>query len=1118
VSESVSKQGAAASAPEQGQLATDGRKRILLVEGDGFTRLVLLLRLRLAGFGVDFTSNGSLGLGKLRNCHPDILLVELKLCGLSGLNLIKAARSQPNFGDRPIYVFTHASRINRQTRKELDHQAVKVLDKDSITREDLVQIFSNTFLEPEAAALSSPQPGKQPEEQAPVLSEVVVSGAIEELIAGVREQSELFVRETGPRVSTGTELLSRVSSLASCARAAGLADLARHVTALENFVTQLCKHQHACSDTELDTLSRAVEVMSRISLQRKGKKQGLTRFAAVFIDESPYSNRAMEEALLGAGFNPVCFEDPGAARASIESNRTDLILANLALPEAHGLGLANLRLMPLHDRTPIIYAPESLGPTPNRDDVPGRAPRLDRAPLLLWELIVRALNEVQSLGSAVPDRLAAPSPTQRMTGQVNALAATMPGEDSIDLFGRAPQRQAAAPMAQPAQVAPNLSGQVQNAAALKHLFAASGIPSQPIMRAEPAGSGEDQTAELVDGVAEAPVEFSHTEVQALETLTPSVLHPASHPAEPEQSFEDPTAVIPQADNDLNPSAGNGSQTDFVHTPDSSEQALGESSVDTQSMNNRFETPENWSQPATNIQTETDAAGSTQSRDDLAARLCAAEMALYHAQAEVEERGKAIEGLQKQLATTPSAADGPVGGLVQVAQARCAELEQENAALRQAFENLSPGLGDLASQPGQNGKRTQDVDPAVEQAKLQEQQKAEAELREQLEAARAAEKQNLAAQQQAEARCTELEKELKNLRDSASSTPKLPAAPVDKGSEADSANGASAGDLEQGVAALAKATAELARERGERQRSHQLATDLNARLLSLHQDCSRTLQAQGENLSRITTLEQQHAQAVQALERCQADLEQQQAERQLAEAQIQKAREANAQLRKDLSFFEETNTKSDSSRQDLQNRLEARLNAARDNEARLQQEVAERKRLAESLEESQRELQSQARQRESLENELQSTRDLLREREAKLEKEAAERQRLNETQDSLQHDLQDGPERELEFSKLQSALQNEQIERKRQETQLARTRQRALDAALAARALRTSLRRQIRQPVDNLVHSARNLLELEMGDEQKKLAESVLQDVLLVQTRLREPGATPVESSEPAKTS
>src|SRR6516162_10207927 len=117
----------------------NGRKRILLVEGDGFTRLVLLLRLRLAGFAVDFTSNGILGLGKLRSCRPDILLVELKLCGLSGLDLIKAARAEPSFGNRPIYVFTHVDRMGRTARKELLLLATKVFDKSTMSREELVQ-------------------------------------------------------------------------------------------------------------------------------------------------------------------------------------------------------------------------------------------------------------------------------------------------------------------------------------------------------------------------------------------------------------------------------------------------------------------------------------------------------------------------------------------------------------------------------------------------------------------------------------------------------------------------------------------------------------------------------------------------------------------------------------------------------------------------------------------------------------------------------------------------------------------------------------------------------------------------------------------------------------------
>jgi hypothetical protein len=394
------------------------------------------------------------------------------------------------------------------------------------------------------------------------------------------------------------------------------------------------------------------------------------------------------------------------------------------------------------------------------------------------------------------------------------------------------------------------------------------------------------------------------------------------------------------------------------------------------------------------------------------------------------------------------------------------------------------------------------------------------LRRQLEAASAAGQQTEAARQQAEARLAQLEGELSNLRKAAeqkaaaeSSAPKQLDAHTP---QAEGWAGVPASELEQqvrqNVAALAKVTAELAKERGERQRSQQRAAELNGRLQALHEDLSRTLQAQREDLARISALEQEQHQTSETLDRSTAEIEQQQAERRLADEQLQKAKEANAQLRKDLSFFEGANRKFDGARHELQDRLEASLSATREAEARLQQESAERQRLAENLEEARRELQNQARKREDVEHELQTTREELQQREAKLNQEAAERQRLNQAQDSIQRNLRDGSERDLEFSKIQSALQLEQIERMRQETKLARMRQTAVDAAHAARALRTGLRRQIMEPVDNLIHSARSLLELEMDEEQKKLAEAVLQDVLMVQTRLKEPGA--VQGDQP----
>jgi chromosome segregation ATPase len=285
------------------------------------------------------------------------------------------------------------------------------------------------------------------------------------------------------------------------------------------------------------------------------------------------------------------------------------------------------------------------------------------------------------------------------------------------------------------------------------------------------------------------------------------------------------------------------------------------------------------------------------------------------------------------------------------------------------------------------------------------------------------------------------------------------------------------------------------------------------LKALHENFSRTLQSQGEHLSRIDSLEQQQRQTSQALDRCTSDVEQQQAERRLVEAQLQKTKEVNAQLRKDLSFFEERNKQFEASRLELQTRLETSLAAARENEARLEQQNAERQQMRSSLESARRELQDQSHGCERLEQELQLAREALQDREARLQKQTAECQVLQSAMDSLQRSFRDGSQRDLELSKLQSALELERVERKRQETQLARTRHSAQDAAHAARTLRNSLRRQIREPVDNLVQSARSLLEQEMGDAQKNIAEAVLQDGLLVQTRLREPELVHSDSAE-----
>jgi hypothetical protein len=1051
---------------------------------------------------VDFTSNGILGLGKLRSCRPDILLVELKLCGLSGLELIKAARAEPTFGNRPIYVFTHAERMSRTTRKELKQLATTVFDKSTTTREDLVKSFATTFSNSQPVAKkpsSNVAPGLSPAQ----VNQMITTKAIEEIVAGVREQSELLASGTADRGSNGDELHSRVSSLASCAEAASLSNLSRLAKALENFLKQLRAKNQEYTDEALRTITRAVEVMTRMSFGAPDEELSPTRFTAVLVDEAPRSNRVMKEALVDAGFEPVCFEEPTRARQYLASNPTELIIANVMLPEAHSLTLADIRKLPLHAETPVIFGPESPFIASTGEALPTNAPRVDLDPLLSAELVVRALNEVHN-----PQPTEQPSPASTASraspqpfANINADASSS-FEDGFELFGQSQQpfRWSAAEAPENNAVEESLvESTAESEPSADHLFSAADIPTEPFFKAEPSTPGAGQEAEILTRLAATPIDGSQVDEPALEALPLSGFHTeASQQPQPELTPEDQalTAWLVEAEGEV------GQSVPTTNTASELQQNEFAGVQDMATATPKFEEVMN---------------------DQFQAAL----------QEHLADHRSQAEG--RLAAETP--AEETVAE--QDAQMRCAELEQELASLRQAMEDFSGSFDQQQNAAAAADKRVQDLEQRLSQSAADlekhqvEQIEAQAQLRQEVETANAAHQQSEVARQEAQARCAQLELELDRLRQeraelasqlaqeqkvSAESSTRL------KQLEAQAATGEPGSSAEireleqqvrQGVAALARATADLAREKGERQRSQQRTTELNSRLQELHEDFSRTLQAQRENLERIGALEEEQRQTRQDLDRRTADLEQLQAEYRLNEEELQKANESNAQLRKDLSFFEEANKKFGGSRQELQDRLEANLNAARENDSRLQQEVAERQRLGDALETAQREVQNQARRYEALEQELKAARETLQQREAKLQKEATERQRLNEAQNSARRNLWDGSERDLELSKLQSSLELGQVERKRLETELARARQSALDAGHAARSLRTALRRQIREPFDNLVHSTRSLLELELGDEQKKLAEAALQDVLLVQTRLREPDLPHGDPAEPA---
>ena len=80
--------------------------RVLVVEDDPDIAMLLARSLARAGFAVDQISSGADVLPTLRRGQPDLLLLDLMLPGLGGIDICRALRADPSTAALPIIMLT----------------------------------------------------------------------------------------------------------------------------------------------------------------------------------------------------------------------------------------------------------------------------------------------------------------------------------------------------------------------------------------------------------------------------------------------------------------------------------------------------------------------------------------------------------------------------------------------------------------------------------------------------------------------------------------------------------------------------------------------------------------------------------------------------------------------------------------------------------------------------------------------------------------------------------------------------------------------------------------------------------------------------------------------------
>jgi CheY-like chemotaxis protein len=133
---------AAVPVPGRPRRATGGR--ILLVDDDSAERLHVTARLEAAGYTVTPAASGSEGLARLRDGRFDAVVLDLVMPGLSGLEVLRAARTDEALGHLPFVVLS-ALYITRSERAVLGPSVASVVRKGEGTAEELLRALERAL-------------------------------------------------------------------------------------------------------------------------------------------------------------------------------------------------------------------------------------------------------------------------------------------------------------------------------------------------------------------------------------------------------------------------------------------------------------------------------------------------------------------------------------------------------------------------------------------------------------------------------------------------------------------------------------------------------------------------------------------------------------------------------------------------------------------------------------------------------------------------------------------------------------------------------------------------------------------------------------------------------------